>query len=185
MILDNTVTPKINAGLFLFYLALLGNYTGNLIPPDLAKFINKHRIMQLLISFFILLFTINLYTPNLKFLDILKYSAILWFWYLITSKQHLVASILTILLLITSFIMFNLSKNLEEDKTKSKAEKDKLIKLYNRLQNICFIVIIMVALIGGSLYFVEHYKQYGKTDKNFFDFLIKYLFMGKGGKTSL
>jgi len=38
--LQNTSIPKITAGLMLFYLAILGNYTGNIIPRDLSKFIN-------------------------------------------------------------------------------------------------------------------------------------------------
>lgn len=182
--LDNSLAPKINAGLFLFYLALLGGYTAELLSPDLVKFLGKNRIAQHLISFLMLLFTVNLYTPNIKFINIFKYSFILWIWYLLTSKQHLTASIIIIILLTLSYVAFNLADDLDNDKYKEldAKERARLKKKYRSFQTICFFSVIIVSLIGGYQYFIEHYKQYGKDDKNFLDFLFKYLFMGSGKK---
>ena len=179
--LNNTNISQLNAGLFLFYLALLGNYTGDLLPPDLMKFINSSRITQHLISFIMLLFTINLYSSS-KLYKILLYTFLLWLWYLFTSKQHLYVSIVIILLLILSYSLYLMSKNIDDDKTLSESVKTHRKKIYTQIQNVCFIVIIIVACIGGYRYFIEHYRQYGKYDKNFLDFLIKYLLMGKGKK---
>ena len=112
--LNNTNISQLNAGLFLFYLALLGNYTGDLLPPDLMKFINSSRITQHLISFIMLLFTINLYSSS-KLYKILLYTFLLWLWYLFTSKQHLYVSIVIILLLILSYSLYLMSKNIDDD----------------------------------------------------------------------
>ncbi len=181
-LLNNTTFSKVNAGIFLFYLALLGNYTGDLIPPDLSKFINNHRLVQHCISFFILLFTINLYTDNIHFTKIFGYTFILWVWYLLTSKQHLLTSLIIIALLLLSYISFNLSKDLDitSEEELPAPEKIDLKEKYNKFQNLCFITIFIVSIIGGTSYFIEHYKEYGKDSKTFIEFLIKYLFLGKG-----
>ena len=84
--LNNSGITQINAGLFLFYLALLGNYTGDLIPPDLSKLINKSRMCQHVIAFIILLFTINLYSTK-KLYKVFLYTFVLWLWFLLTSNN--------------------------------------------------------------------------------------------------
>jgi len=181
-ILNNKTFPKINAGLFLFYLALLGNYTGELIPPDLMKFINKHRLVQHCISFIVLLFTINLYNDKIPFQKIAGYAFLLWIWYLFTSKQHLMFSLIIIALLLLSYVTFNMSNDLDQvsQEEMHDHEKDALKHKYTKFQNFCFISVVAISMVGGTLYFIEHYKEYGKDSKTFIEFLIKYLFLGKG-----
>ena len=178
-ILDNPNFPSINAGLFLFYLAILGNYTGDLISPSLSKLINNNRLAQHAIAFFILLFTINLYS-DLHVHNVLLCTILLWIWFLFTSKQQLIPSIAIIGLLVISYAFYLLTKKLETNIKIS--EYDKLVKKkrYVRIQNICFILIIIVSSIGGYLYFIEHYKQYRGQSKTFMAFLFKYLLRGKG-----
>jgi hypothetical protein len=181
--LNNKSVPKISAGLLLFYLALLGNYTGDLIPPDLAKFINRSRIAQHFIAFIVLLFTINLYSENQPFQKVLLYSFLLWLWFLFTSKQHLAVSITIIVLLIVSYSAFNFSEDLQYEKQLSQAEKEKKKKILTIVQNVCFYLILFVAVIGGTSYFIEHYKEYGE-EEGFGTFMWKFFLMGKGKKAS-
>ena len=185
-LLNNDNFPKINAGLFLFYLAILGNYTGELLPNGLVTFIEKNRFVQLVISFFLLLFTVNLYTSNLGFVEIFKYSLTLWVWYILTSKQYLSTSLIIISLLLLSFVAYNLSENTDNEKNmKSKQEKKALIEKYKKFQNICFIGIIVVSIIGGGKYYLDHYRQYRKSNKNYIEFLINYLFKGRGKRSEI
>ena len=55
---------------------------------------------------------------------------------------------------------------------------------YNKFQNFCFITIIIVSIFGGILYFIDHYNQYNKDNKNILEFLFKYIFMGKGSRAN-
>ena len=181
--LNNKSIPKVTAGLMLFYLALLGNYTGDIIPPDLAKLISSSRLMQHFIAFIILLFTINLYSENQPFQKVMLYSSLLYIWFLFTSKQHLAVSITILVLLIVSYGAYNFGEDLDFDKRLTDQQKEERRKVLTMTQNICFYVIMGVASIGGLSYFIEHYKEYG-ADEGFGTFLWKYLFMGKGSKAA-
>lgn len=176
--------PKINAGLFLFYVAILGNYTGNILPNSLIRFLNKNRIYQYIISFLLLLFTVNLYNEDLPFLQVTGYCLLLWIWYILTIKQYLIPSISIIILLLISYISFNLSEDL--DKKFSKLEEESKIKrqkMLTKIQTICFYLIISISTIGGIIYFIDKYGKYRKDSKSLLSFLFKYFFLGTGKKS--
>ena len=176
--------PKINAGLFLFYVAILGNYTGNILPNSLMRVLNKNRVYQYIISFFLLLFTVNLYNEDLPFKQVVGYCFLLWVWYILTIKQYLIPSVSIILLLLISYISFNLSEDL--DKKFSKLDKNNKIerqKLLNKIQTTCFYLIIIISIIGGIMYFIDKYGKYRKDSKSLSSFIFKYFFRGTGKKS--
>lgn len=179
----NTI-PKINAGLFLFYIAILGNYTGNILPNSLMRVLTKNRFYQYIISFFLLLFTVNLYNEDLPFLQVTGYCLLLWFWYILTIKQYLIPSISIILLLLISFIAFNFSEDLNKKFSKLDPE-NKLKRQYflKKIQTICFYLIISISTIGGIIYFLDKYNKYGKDSKSLSSFLFKYFVSGTGTKS--
>lgn len=177
---------NINAGLFLFYLALVSNYTmDRILPPDLIKFFDNSRMGKHLVAFLILLFTINLYTPKLPFYQIVIYTFGIWVWYILTSKQHLVTSLIILGLLLASYIAFNISSDLDDHINKTEDVKRKEKAQLVKFQTGCFIGIGLVSIIGGYSYFIEHYRQYRSEDSSFLNFLGKYLFMGKGDRSKV
>lgn len=172
---------NVNAGLFLFYLALMSNYTmDRVLPPDIIKFFDDSRMGKHVISYLILLFTINLYTPKLTFGRVVMYTTGIWVWYLFTSKQHLTASLIIIGLLLASYVAFNISKDLENDTTLDPDHRDRQRAGLAKFQVGCFVGMLVVSVIGGYSYFIEHYHKYASEDSGFGDFMWKYLFMGTG-----
>lgn len=180
-LLHNKSIPKVTAGLLLFYLALLGNYTGDIVPPDLSKMINSSRLAQHLIAYIILLFTINLYSENQPFQKVMLFSFLLYLWFIFTSKQHLAVSVTILVLLVISYGAYNFSEDLVHEKDLTEPQKNERRKVLTMLQNICFYAIMTVATVGGLSYFIEHYRQYG-GDESFGTFLWRYLIFGKGSK---
>jgi hypothetical protein len=175
---------NINAGLFLFYLALISNYTmDRVLPPDVIKFFDRSRMGKHVVAFLVLLFTINLYTPKLPFFHTVGYTFGIWVWYLLTSKQHLTTSFIILGLLLASYVAFNISKDLENSRDKTMEELDHEREMLSKFQLGCFVGIIIASTIGGYSYFIEHYRQYRDEDSSFLDFLTKYLFMGKGDRS--
>jgi hypothetical protein len=185
----NKNIPKINAGLFLFYIAILGNYTGNILPNSLIRFINKYRFFQYFISFLLLLFTVNIYNDTIPFIQVIGYSFLLWIWYILTIKQYLLPSISIIVLLLISYILFNFSNDLDKKISLQQEEDnvDKNIlqrkKTYQKIQIICFYLIIVISCLGGVLYFLDKFKKYRKNDKSLLSFLFRYFFRGTGNKS--
>ena len=176
---------NVNAGLFLFYLALMSNYTmDRVLPPDIIKFFDDSRMGKHAISFLILLFTINLYTPKLPFGKVVAYTFGLWVWFLFTSKQHLTASFIILGLLLASYVAFNISKDMDNEAGLSSEEIDHRKEGLRKFQVACFVGVVVVSIIGGYSYFVEHYHKYAAEDAGFGDFLWKYLFMGTGRHSS-
>ena len=126
---------NLNAGLFLFYLALVSNYTmDRVLPPDLIKFFDSSRMGKHLVAFLILLFTINLYTPKLPFYQIVIYTFGIWVWYLLTSKQHLATSFIILSLLLASYVAFNISNDLNDYTNKTEEVKRKEKALLDKFQ---------------------------------------------------
>ena len=175
----STELTNINAGLFLFYVALLGNYTGELIPPSLQRFINNNRYIQHIIAFIILLFTINLYS-TLSTGKVILFTFLLWLWFLFTSKQYLYPILTIIVLLIISYAFYLLDNKLDAETDITKEVKNSRKRIYVKIQKTCFILIIIVSLVGGYFYFVDHYHQYRSKSKTFLEFLFKYFLLGKG-----
>ena len=82
------------------------------------------------------------------------------------------------------YVFFNLKTDLDKDIHKiSDLQKNRLRLTYTKLQNICFFTILIVSIIGGGLYFDEHYKQYRSKSKTFLEFLFKYFMLGSHKKS--
>lgn len=161
----------INAGIFLFYLAFLTNFLIDIVPIHKINFIKNSKIIKYGISFFVLLFTINIYLPHITFYKVILFVFLLWIFFLITLKQSIPINSIIIILLLTSYMFYSFEQNLDYDKIKSKTEIDNDKKLYNKIQTICFWIILFISLFGFIYNLIKNYKK-----GNFILHSINYLF---------
>ena len=183
-------TEGVNASLFLFYLALGTAWMWNVLPPDLITLFNENRTIQMVFAYLAMVFTIDLYNPsaNKSMIGTLLYSALLFFWFILTSKLHLKSNLVIIGILFVSFLLFKYNEMNKERLTELKNDKKSHflqqeavknhISRIAHIQQFCFFVVVMITLIGNGFYLKEHYNQYYKKDKGLLDFITKYLFLG-------
>ena len=183
-------TDGVNASLFLFYLALGTAWMWNILPPDLIQLFNKNRTIQMVFAYLALVFTVDLYNTAAEksVLASLLYSALLFLWFILTSKLHLKANLAIIGILFFSFLVYKYNdKNkkklelLKNDKDSHFLQQEALKSQINRLahiQHLCFFIVVVITLVGNFFYLKEHHKKYYKKDKGILDFLLKYLFKG-------
>lgn len=183
---ENIKIQNLNAGLFLFFLVLTSNFTmDRILPNSLIRYLENSRLSQHIIAFLILLFTINLYaTENEPFYIILGYVILLWLWFLITTKMHLLPVVSILLLLLISYICYNVSLNLQYKEGLDKKRQDRIKFYLDKIQTTVFYLIIFITLIGGSIYFAEKYKKYKNNSSSLISFIFKFYFLGTGSKST-
>ena len=177
---------NINAGLFLFFLVFVSNFTmDRILPNSLIRFLEGSRLGEHLIAFLILLFTVNLYaTENKPFYIILGYVILLWLWFLITTKMHLMPILSILFLLLISYICYNVSRNLQYNEKIDKARQDRIKYYLDKIQTVIFYLVIIITVIGGSIYFSEKYKLYRSDSSSLISFIFKFYFLGTGNKSA-
>jgi hypothetical protein len=183
-------TEGVNASLFLFYLTLGTAWMWNVLPPDLITMFNENRTIQMVFAYLALVFTVDLYNPSAEksVFGSMLYAALLFLWFILTSKLHLKTNLAIITILFVSFIVYKCNQKNREKLNKLKADKDthflqeeavksQIDKLAN-IQKVCFVIVLIITLVGNYFYFMEHHKKYYKQDKGMLDFIMKYLFAG-------
>ena len=163
----NKKVSQISASLMLFNLAIFGNYIGDITSPDLIKLMDKRKV-RLVVSFIILLYTINLYNDSDSFLDVVKSAVFIWLLFIIISKQHLKYSLSVIVLLMINYTLYQKTERLNEK------EDAPMIEFYYQIQKYIFYLICVISLCGGYKYFVEHKNKYFVPNESILDFLYLY-----------
>ena len=167
--------------IFLLFMALIGNFLTQILPCNLQTLFNNNMIVKHLILFMLIYFTNHVYHDNI--IDpkrLLLFSLIIYFLFLLFSKQSFNFSFIIIVLLCVEYILhsyISFYKNkLEKNETndKSKQENKNTNDLIDLLKKISVIIlyIILVLLIIGS---ISYYNKQKNTYKNNFD-IIKFIF---------
>ena len=173
--INNIEENKLNSSLFIFFLVLMSNFTmDRVLPNSLIKFLNKNRISKLIISYLFLLFCTNLYIDNQPFYKLVLFVTFSWFLFLIISKMYLII----LLLLLISYICYNISDNLQYYKNLDIKKEEKIKYYLKKIQKCIFYVVIIITVIGGSVYFKDKYKLYRKKSKSLLSFIIKFYLIG-------
>ena len=176
----NQVLPNLSAGLLLFYLAMLSNYTGELPPQAIVGWIKRNRLAQHLVAFLLLLFTINLYIPKkIPFYKVIFYTILLWVWFLLTAKQRWRYSIAIFTLMIASYTSLNVVQNMKYSQRFTKETRRKIKKYLILFQNVSFVIIILLSFIGAGYYFYDEYREYRSKDSSLWEFLWKYFLLSR------
>lgn len=177
---------NLNGALFLFYLALISNYIiYRVMSPGIVQFFENSRLGTHIIAFFVLLFATNLYAPQLPFPRVVLYAVLVWLWFILTSKQSTADNMAILLLLLASYIAFNLNQDLDYNKKQTEDHKQKMRTRLEYFQAGCFVAIILVSIVGGYTYFMAHYKSYRKKDRTFGNFLWRYLSLARSHKREI
>jgi hypothetical protein len=161
---------------FIIYLGLLSSYTGFLLPNRVINFFKKNKVLHYIVVYLILLFTIKIYDDSYTFDKVLIFSIVILIMLVLILKQVLITSIIIFILLLISFISYNIQYDNRYLKDKTKNEIEQINKKYIIIQHVCFFCTILVAIIGSLVYYAEKYKKYRGQSSSYFEFLFKYLF---------
>lgn len=166
----------------LFFVAAIitGGFGDRIIPNTVLDYLDEDRMAQVVCSFFLVIFSIEVFTDKVKsILDPLLYSFIIFFLYIIMSKQSANGFFITTGLLLLNYFIRKQAHILENNVSdkEDKNRKSKIKTLYKSSRGI-LIITILVSLYGFYNYFMKQYNDHRKNSKDFITFLIKFLFEG-------
>jgi hypothetical protein len=161
---------------FIIYLGLLSSYTGFLLPNRVINFFKKNKGLHYMVVYLILLFTIKIYDDAYTFDKVIIFSLVVSGMLILILKQILISAIIIFILLLISFICYNIQYDNRYLRGHSPEEITRINKKYITIQHVCFFTTLFVAVVGSIIYYAEKYKKYrGKSD-SYFEFLFKYFF---------
>ena len=169
--------------LFGFILALFSGWSPQLLPHRLIDIFDTNRKAQLIVLFLLVMFTLNLFNPKTPFKIILLRSILLFFLYLIITKQSLTSFLLMIGFLVLNAILSNYIEyyKIQQDKTNDTNKK----KYYNnyiinltKTRNASSIITVIIIIVGVLLYLNKQIKDHYKSGDNIMIFILKFLFEG-------
>tara|TARA_B100001094_G_C18147249_1_gene781503 strand:- start:43 stop:645 length:603 start_codon:yes stop_codon:yes gene_type:complete len=171
--------------LFTLILAMFSGWSPQLLPGHMIKHFDNNRVSQLLVLFALIFFTLNLLEnddESTPILNKLKTAIILFFGYIIITKQSSESFILTVVLFgiltIISQIIKSKKNIVDEENNDSKESENNSMKMLERLNNLVILVTLTVVFVGFSKYFMKQYNDHRKTSSSFAKFLLKFLFEG-------
>jgi hypothetical protein len=164
-------TVQFASGLLLFYIALSGNFLGELFSRQMQEVLTNNRWVKHIVAFVTMMFTITYVSGVTKLLPAIFITVVLYLWFLMTTKMPLAWNFGIIIALVVGFILNKYRDALDQDKHQDR------ITLVGRISNVLFIVTIVATLIGAIWYMFDKRSKFG-SDFSF----IKFLFAPAGGK---
>ena len=179
----NAITNYFNT-LFILLLVLIKGWSYNLLPLSYINFISRNRIVQLIIFYVVILFTIddiNSYDHNI--LIVLLEALLILFMYILFTKQELIyIIIITSILVIQQFLYNRLDYKLKLKETDLSEEEtikiDNYIKIYSIINIVLLVLCSLIGVYGVTTYFIKQYKSHRKKSRNIFEFILKFLIEG-------
>ena len=155
-------------GVFLLILAISANFVGNILGCQTQKLLTENMLVKHMFLIFLIYFTIN-FTSSIQDnpLEELKKTLLIWSLYIIFTKMTLLFTGLTFLSLLTVYIMNNYIEFLKTSKKKD----NKLIYRLKDQKKMLYKLIIILMVIGFSLYVIKQRNDY-KNNFSWFKFLL-------------
>jgi hypothetical protein len=159
--------------LFLLLLAVFGNFVGGTLSCKTQYYANNYMIIKHLLLFMMIYFSNNLFLDeNVNPFYGLKISIIIWVIYLVFTKQDIIFTIISLILLMSIYIIDNFQNYYEK---LDKQISDKLLYYRNILKTLFVINLV----IGFFVYLIQQSNDYG------FDFdFTKFIFGVTGCKSA-
>lgn len=134
------------SGVFLLFAIILGNFVKETIYKDLYKILQNNYIIQLVILFTIIYFTINFTTNDIVHpKEHLFKTVIIFSLYLLWSHNYVYISLITFLLIVLNYVL-NIYIEYHEKNNKDKKILDEL-KSYNKYFSVFIFIIIFIGFI--------------------------------------
>lgn len=164
---------QLSSGLLLFYIAVSGNFLGDLFSRSMQEFFTNNRWAKHLIGFITMLFSITYATGITKLTPAIIMTFILYFWFLLTTKMPPAWNFGIIIVLLFSFILEKYKNNLDP---KDPANTE-TISFMVRISNALFVLLILTTLIGAGMYMFTKKQKFGEEFS-----VAKFIFSPSGGK---
>ena len=151
-----------------FYMFIGCNFLKELIGCHLQELLDTNMLAKHLLGFILLIFLIVAINPanaDLKIMQIIGISALIYIAFLITTRSHYFFTIATIVFLLIIYVLESAkNRNIKEN---NPAEVAKI----NKQQLILALIAIAINLVGFVVYVIEKKKEY-KTHFKLFDFIV-------------
>jgi len=170
--------PNLLKSILLLVLAVSGNFVGNTLSCKTQYHMTNNMYIKHLLLIFIVFFTLNFTTTeNENPINQIKRALMIWICYLLFTKQNETFTLLSVVLLVLTYIIDTFSiyfqKNSEDTQLEEiyRKENKDIADLLNKSKNYSFIIGILTIIIGFCIYMQSKYKEYG-NNFNFFTFIF-------------
>jgi hypothetical protein len=152
-----TWSPKhasLGKPLFLFYLAVAGNYIGGLFNARVQEIFESNEPVMHLLGFIIFSTTVSAYIDNPTIERVLGYSVVLYTWFELTTRMQ--SQVLFGFLIVLGLVYF-LELRVEElhDRVQNGTASVKEVKFYNMAKRVAGygnMIAVIITIIGVSFY---------------------------------
>lgn len=161
---------QLTKGLLIFYLALAGNYLGDLFSPQMQRLFDKNRWVKHIIGLTTMSVSVVYGAGITEMNRMVAYTVVCYVMFLLSTKMDVQWNMLLLALLLAGYVIDNNRSNLIGDAEDSEEAAAQISK-YNKEQDRILMVMLVVTLIGTALYARRQSVEHG-ADFN----LIKYIF---------
>lgn len=154
--LDNI--SELGVPLFALYLLIFCNFSKETLGCKLQYALNENMYFKHLMTFLLLFFLVILTDPKNADKDLLTsfgFTLLTYIIFIITTRTSFIFMIVIIIFLLISYILNSIAKKKKEE------NKEEEFRKYKLVQNILFIVIIILGSTGFIIYAIEKYREYG------------------------
>lgn len=158
---------KLANGLLLFYIAVAGNFLGELFSKRLQRLLKENRGVKHLIAYITMLFSITFVAGVHSLKRALFITSLMYIWFVLTTKMFEWYNIIIILLLIIPFILGRYAEGLDVSDPKNK----KLVKTIEKFSDFIFVLTLIVTVIGVVAYLRYQRNEYG-SEFSYYKFFL-------------
>jgi len=166
--------PEISNSLAIFSMSLLTSYGDRLLPPRVIDFLNTNRAAQLLMTYMLILFSIDIYGNVNNIFSSFLYAFVILTIFIVICKQSNIFFFTTIILLLITYFVNKQKKIYEKN---NPVWKETISKIDYIEKKLIFITSSIVTL-GFLIYFIKQYKNHRHKSSNIFMFILRLLYEG-------
>jgi len=159
--------PNLLKAVLLLTIAVSGNFIGSTLSCKTQYYMTNNVYIKHLIILFIIYFTLSYTSDDTNPLNFMKNSLLIWLCYLLFTKQNIVFTGVSALLLFSTYIIDSFVSHYNEKISNEKNEEEKQslekkIKVIKTTRTVSFYLGIATIIIGFFIYIYEKYVEYGK-----------------------
>ncbi len=176
-LLDNINNTSIVKTLLLFYVLIGSSLLEPLLSKQWKQMIKDNRLIQHVIAFTILMSLMTMLSNNkLSNLNIIIYSLFAYLWFLFSTKMDIHWIAIMMVLLLVAYMYENSLNNKDikafDDKVLTSDEKKLIIENNNYKKMYFMLGLIIITIIGVTLYSNKKEVQYGGGEYSLIKFLL-------------